>query len=47
MINFTSFFRYIQNNPITGATKIIELIENGSEIYVNEENKKDYVKRFC
>lgn len=27
--------------------RIVELVENGSEIIVNDENKKDYVKRYC
>lgn len=37
-MNFTTYVDEL------GVIKTIELIENGSEIEVTEENKKEYVK---
>lgn len=38
-------FSYVDN--ILGELKTIELIENGVNVPVTDENKKEFVKRFC
>lgn len=42
-INFT----YSQQLLGTNKCQTIELIENGSNIEVNESNKKDFIKLLC
>lgn len=32
---------------VEGSDKQIDLVENGSNVPVDEENKKDYVRRVC
>lgn len=38
-------FNFTWNVKINGALETVELIEGGENIFVNDSNKKDFVKK--
>ena len=40
-------FNFSYDKNVFGQLIQLELVENGSEVPVTEENKKDFIKKYC